>query len=52
MKTRTMNEEMLKILAIDDNPADVKVLRRLLEDGPDRQFEFVHCLNSKYGFNR
>ncbi len=35
-----MSERSISVLMVEDNPSDVQVLRRLLQDAPDAEFEF------------
>ena len=44
-----MSRQTLKILLIDDNPADAELLRRLLNKIPEFQVEFAHCLDAESG---
>ncbi len=44
-----MSVQTLKILLIDDNPADAELLRRLLNKIPEFQVEFSHCLDAESG---
>ncbi len=44
-----MADEPLTILAIDDDPGDAEILRRRLEEMPDRQFSFIHCSDPEEG---
>ena len=44
-----MSGQTLKILLIDDNPADAELLRRLLNKIPEFQVEFTHCLDAESG---
>ena len=44
-----MSGQTLKILLIDDNPADAELLRRLLNKIPEFQVEFAHCLDAESG---
>ena len=39
----------MKILAIDDNPADAEILRRLLVKVPSFDTDFLHCLDPESG---
>ena len=44
-----MNYGKLRILAIDDNPADAEILRRLLVKVPSFDADFLHCLDPESG---
>ena len=44
-----MSDAKLKILAIDDNPADAEILRRLLVKVPSFDADFLHCLDPESG---
>ena len=44
-----MSGQTLKILLIDDNPADAELLRRRLNKIPEFQVEFAHCLDAESG---
>ena len=44
-----MSGRTLKILLIDDNPADAELLRRLLNKISEFQVEFTHCLDAESG---
>ena len=44
-----MSVQSLKILLIDDNPADAELLRRLLNKISEFQVEFTHCLDAESG---
>ena len=44
-----MSYGKLNILAIDDNPADAEILRRLLVKVPAFEADFLHCLDPESG---
>ena len=45
----TMGLRRLRILAVEDNPADAHILRRLLKRIPAFEIEFVHCVDVEAG---
>ncbi len=45
----TVSYGKLRILAIDDNPADAEILRRLLVKAPSFDVDFLHCLDPESG---
>ena len=49
MLSTTVTYGKLKILAIDDNPADAEILRRLLIKIPSFDIDFLHCLDPESG---
>jgi diguanylate cyclase (GGDEF)-like protein len=46
-----MSERPLRILALEDEPADAELLRRCLERIPSLRFEFQHCVRAEEALN-
>ncbi len=44
-----MESLKLKVLIIDDNPADAQLVRRLLSKAPRMEVECIHCLGAEAG---
>ncbi len=44
-----MSKTRLKILVIDDNPADAELLRRALKKIEEFEIDFIHCIDSCSG---
>jgi signal transduction histidine kinase len=47
-----MTENSISVLLIEDNPADSRLIRELLEDEPSVRFELKHATNLETGLER